>query len=294
MTVQPLRGAIAVLLLSATMTAQCGDVNAALEELSEARRLATNLHLQFTKASDAANRAVMASTDESSAAFAKEAEQASDAVETQLQALGPLLQKLDYTHELQLLDRFGAKFAEYRKLDRRILDLAVQNTNVKAQQIAFGAAQAAVDQFRAAIGAAAHAEQARDRWQVEALARRAVEAILEIQVLQAAHIPAADAAVMTGFEARMQAAEADTRASIASLAPLVPPASRARLAAATAALDRFVGLNAEIVKLSRSNTNVYSLALTLDEKRKLVGPCEDLLRSLQEALGKRGYPKGRV
>jgi hypothetical protein len=48
-----------------------------------------------------------------------------------------------------------------------------------------------------------------------------------------------------------------------------------------------------IIALSRRNTNVRSLALSLDEKRKLTGPCEETLRALQAALSKHGYPVGR-
>ena len=50
------------------------EVNSALEQLSEVRRLSADLLIQFTKATDAANRAVMADTDEASIAFASEAE----------------------------------------------------------------------------------------------------------------------------------------------------------------------------------------------------------------------------
>ena len=39
---------------------------------------------------------------------------------------------------------------------------------------------------------------------------------------------------------------------------------RPQLAAASAALDRFMGLNVQIIGLSRQNTNVRSLALSLD------------------------------
>ena len=52
-----------------------------------------------------------------------------------------------------------------------------------------------------------------------------------------------------------------------------------------------MALNAQIVALSRRNTNVRSLALSLDEKRKLTGPCEETLRLLQAALDKRGYSR---
>jgi len=50
-----------------------------------------------------------------------------------------------------------------------------------------------------------------------------------------------------------------------------------------------MALHAQIMALSRQNTNVRSLALSLDEKRKLVEPCEESLLALQDALAKRGY-----
>jgi hypothetical protein len=85
--------------------------------------------------------AVMADTDETSVTFVREAEQAKQAVQKDVDALRPMLQDLDYASETQLLDEFGHRFAEYRELDRTILDLAVQNTNLKAQQLSYGAAQ---------------------------------------------------------------------------------------------------------------------------------------------------------
>ena len=41
------------------------------------------------------------------------------------------------------------------------------------------------------------------------------------------------------------------------------------------------------------NTNVRSLALSLDEKQKLSTACEESLRALEQALARRGYPAGR-
>ena len=55
-----------------------------------------------------------------------------------------------------------------------------------------------------------------------------------------------------------------------------------------AALDRFLAVNAEIVVLSRRNSNVRSLALSLAQKRVLAAQCEDALRALEDALAKRG------
>jgi hypothetical protein len=117
--------------------------------------------------------------------------------------------------------------------------------------------------------------------------------VREIQVLQAPHIAESDDAAMTRMEKRMAAAEAAARGALAMLGSLVRPASRPPLVAATAALDRFMGLNAQIIALSRRNTNVRSLALSLGQKRMLTAACEDSLRALQDALAKRGFSATR-
>lgn len=50
-----------------------------------------------------------------------------------------------------------------------------------------------------------------------------------------------------------------------------------------------MGLNAQIMAMSRRNTNVRSLALSLNEKGRVTGACEDSLRALRDALAKRGF-----
>lgn len=65
------------------------------------------------------------------------------------------------------------------------------------------------------------------------------------------------------------------------------------LAAAAGALDRFMAVNAEITFLSRRNTNVSSLALSLNQKGRMTGACEESLRALRDALATRGFPGTR-
>jgi uncharacterized protein (UPF0210 family) len=117
--------------------------------------------------------------------------------------------------------------------------------------------------------------------------------VREIQVLQAPHIAEGDDLAMTRLEERMATSEAAARGALETLATLVQPASRGLVAAATAALDRFMGLNGQIIELSRRNTNVRSLALSLGQKRMLTAVCEDSLRALQQALAKRGFTATR-
>jgi hypothetical protein len=279
-----------------TMFAPAGCINApetALERLMEARRLAADLLVQMTKAADASNRAVMADTDEASIKFAREAEQATQAVQRDTDALRPILQGLDYAAETRLLEEFGSRFAEYRPLDRNILELAVENTNLKAQRISFGPAQEAADAFRDSLAAATPSDPAKESGRVEALVATAVADVREIQVLQAPHIAESDEAAMTRMEKRMATSEAAARSALVTLGGLVQPASRPRLAAATTALDRFIGLNGQIIALSRRNTNVRSLALSLGQKRTITAACEDSLRALQDALAKREFTSTR-
>jgi hypothetical protein len=171
-------------------------------------------------------------------------------------------------------------------VDRTLLDLTAENTNLKAQRLSFGPASQAADAFRDALASlpAARGDAAAP---VEATAANAIAAVREIQVLHAPHIAEADDVAMTEMEKRMATSEATARGALRSLSPLVAPSAAPRLAQAAAALDRFLTLNAEIVRLSRRNTNVRSLALSLGQRRMLTAGCEESLQALRDALSKR-------
>src|SRR5215210_5986376 len=99
--------ALAVVGLILISTTSGCSRDSALHELGEAQRLSADLLVQFTKGSDAANRAVMAETDDASAAFAREAEQAAEGVQRYAAALKPLLLDLGYAEEGRLLEDFA-------------------------------------------------------------------------------------------------------------------------------------------------------------------------------------------
>ena len=160
-----------------TLAAGC-DVNRALKEQSEARRLSSDLLVQFTRAADAANRAVMADTDATSVEFAREAEQARKGVQSDVDALRPVLQGLKFADEGRLLHQFVSRFAQYSALDRHVLELAVENTNLKAQRLSSGPAQEAADSLRDALGAVVAAAPA-NAWQVKALEASALASVRE-------------------------------------------------------------------------------------------------------------------
>ena len=116
----------------------------------------------------------MADTDEASVAFARETEQSTQAVEKDAAALEPILRGLGYSNETGLLEEFKSRFAEYRALDTNILELAVENTNLKAQRMSFGPAQEAADEFRDSLAAIAPGNPAKDTWRLKALVETAI------------------------------------------------------------------------------------------------------------------------
>jgi hypothetical protein len=261
----------------------------AFTQLAEARLLANDLRVQLAKASDASDRAVMADTDEESVTFAREADQAAGSIENKSAALSTRLRSLGYAPELQALQDFTDHFGAYRKLDHDVLDLAVQNTNLKAQRLSFGPVRETADGFRDALHAAAQLAPSKDRCRVDALAARAELAVREIQILQAPHIAEPDASTMTTIEKEMAERLGSAREALASLGTGASAAMARQLDAATATLTRFDKLSAELVALSRRNSNVRSLALALRRAPQLVAASDGSLAMLQEALAKEGF-----
>jgi len=274
--------------------AGCGDGSKlVLNQQADAHRLAAHLHVQFSRAADASNRAVMADTDEASSAAAREAEQAIKAVEQDTESLRRVLDELGDRDEARELETFKARFAQYRALDADILPLAVENTNIKAQRLSFGPAHEAGNAFRQSLQAAARSAASKNACCVEAPVARATAAVLEVQVIQARHIAESDEAAMSRLEAEMAASAAAARKELDALKSLLPAAAASDLAAAAAALDRFKAINAEIVRLSRRNSNVRSLALSLGRKRTVTAECDDALRALDDALASHDFTATR-
>jgi len=281
-----------VVIIIVAVAAGCTN-GSSLEQLMEAERLSSDLLVRFANATDAANRAVMAGTDEKAAEYAREAEQSTRTAQRDADALKPLLTGLGYTTESRLLEEFIGRFSRYQELDRVILGLAVENSNLKAQRLSFGPAQKEADALRDALESVARTSSAKDTWQVKALTATALSAVREIQVLQAPHIAEADDVAMTQLEEGMALSEGVARDALRTLAGVLPPASRPQLEGATAALDRFHDLNMKLIALSRRNSNVRSLALSLGEKRMLTAQCEESLHAMQDALSKRSFAGSR-
>jgi hypothetical protein len=281
-----------VLAVAGTFSGCANGSAATFTRLMQARELGAELSVRVVKSADASNRAVMADTDEASIAFAHEAEQETEAVQNELDRLATLLRSLDYADELALLAEFRAAFAQYRTLDHEVLALAVENTNLKAQRMSFGASHQAADTMRDTLEAAIGSTAMQGNWQARSLVLTAIVAVREIEILQGPHIAASEDALMTQLEQQMAASEDKARRALRDAAQLKAELKPA-LDAAGAALTRFMAINSQIVTLSRRNSNVRSLALALGRKRTLTAACEGSLRALSARLAKHDFPATR-
>jgi hypothetical protein len=108
-------------------------------------------------------------------------------------------------------------------------------------------------------------------------------------VAYAPHIAEAQDAAMTQMETQMTASATRAQKSLDELRGMLSSASRAQLDMGAAALNRFLSVHKEIISLSRRNSDVRSLALSLGEKRKVTAECEAHLQALEEALAKHEF-----
>jgi hypothetical protein len=250
----------------------------------------STLRIEFLKSIEAEKLAVMAESDEASLAFADESRRASEAVAADLQELSRLIGLQPATDESRLLQEFEAVWGQVRKIDRVILDLAVQNTNLKAFRLSFGKGREAVERFENALNALT--ENVTDV-QVIRAAADALAAELEIYTLHAPHIASPDDAEMNRIEQVIHAKEKMVRRSLESLVRLAPAGKQANVNEAIAAHRDFMAVTDAVIEWSRQNTNVSSLNISLNRKQKATALCEAVLNQLHEAFEQRAFKATR-
>jgi hypothetical protein len=264
------------------------------EEASPAQQLAfkagrvdlvDRMQLSLASASEAEKSAVLAITDPDSQAFADQARAATAEVERGRRELGALLATGGNPRETELLDKFSRAFDDLRRIDDEVLRLAVKNTNLKAYALAFGPAAEALAGMDAALSRVVEkCANWPDARRVMALAFGARIETLRIQALLAPHIAEESDASMDRMEASMAKEEMQVRKDLDGLAGLPKLKGDADLATATSRFAQYRELKIRILALSRENTNVRSLSLSLNQKRKAMILCLDSLNALRQAI----------
>ncbi len=247
--------------------------------------LVGRIQLALASASEAEKSAVLAITDQDSQTLADQARAATADAERGRQDLVKLLATGGTQGEKDLLAQFSEAFGNLRRIDDEVLRLAVRNTNLKAYALLFGPAADALAEMDNALSLVAEKRaDAPDAKQVLLLASSARIGVLRIQALLAPHIAEESDAKMDQLEASMAKQETLVGKDLDGLAALPSVKGDGVLATAASAFARYVELKARILTLSRENTNVRSLSMSLNQKRKAMLLSLDALNALQQAI----------
>jgi hypothetical protein len=269
----------AVILLVVMLTVlhfQSGQTPAAQLALKAKRiALVEQMRLALASASEAEKSAVMATTDEESQTFADQARTNAAAAELARRQLEGLLEP----REPNLFAQFSQAFTDFQRVDKDLLELSVKNTNVKAFNLAFGPAAAAVKEMDTAL-----AGLPTEDVNVLRFADNARIAALRLQALLPPHIAEESDQKEDEMEAQMAKEDRDVRRSLDALSALPSLVDNPGLKTARASYARFSETRAQILKLSRENTNVRSLTISLNQKRKAMFLCQDALAALRDAI----------
>jgi hypothetical protein len=259
-----------------------------VEELAfRAKRvnLVTRMRQTLDQASEAEKSAVLAVTDQDSRSFAEQARAATADVARQCIELKELLVIGGTKSENEHLAQFAKVFLDFQAIDNNLLSLAIRNTNIKAYELAFGPAADALREMDTALSQLVAKRGAPpEAGRVALLAFGAQTAALRLQVLLAPHIAEESDKRMDELEALMTREDQQVHRYLDGLVALQKLFGDPDLVTATSAYARFNEIRGRILALSRENTNVRSLAISLGQKRKVLLLCQDALSALQQAI----------
>jgi len=269
----------------ANYSGNSSSVRSIYTNLLEKKKVLEHLRSDLFESVEMEKTAVMALNDQDSWKFADQSRAAAARVEANLGTLRTLIAARSVPTEKELLEEFAGCWSELSKIDQRILPLAVENTNLKAAQLSREQGGASMQRFEQALESLRLAAAGKEhQQQIDDESSRALIAGLKLFNLQSPHIAEAEDTGMDALETRMQAEREIVLRSLARLGTFVDTENEVPLARANAAFTDFLAVNDQVVRLSRLNSNIKSLELSMGRKRLLVATCTDALATLQESM----------
>ena len=242
-------------------------------------RLIEGIRQALLESVEAEKSAVLSTVDDESLALAHEARGHITEVNRLRGELRQLIVADGRQQEIEKLNAFDAAWAEVERVDQGLLTLAVANTNLKAARLSATEGAAHLDRFVDALTAAEGATT--DIETTRALSAASIAA-LRIQPLLLVHIPSADDAEMTRLEERMRALTVEVDRNLASVRDggKIPAE---QLAPTTQPWVEYQRVVADVLRLSRENSNVISFDVSVHQKRHVMKECLAALEALQAA-----------
>jgi hypothetical protein len=252
----------------------------------------SQMRINLLKSVEMEKNAVMAPTDEESRQFADESLAASKAVEQDLKILLPLINASSLQNEEKLVKEFDTCWTEFGKLDQVILEFAVQNTNLKAAGLSREKGAETIQRFVTVVEDVVRSNlgTANDHQAAVALpSLLATTAALQIFSLHPSHIAEISEEKMDQIEIQIKAKEKEVVQALDDLAPIVDERTQEELLQAKEAFSKFMEVTSMVITLSRQNSNIKSLELSLGRKRVIAAQCQEILSALQKGVQDRPF-----
>ena len=230
------------------------------------KELLSQMRIHLHKSVEMEKSAVMAITDAESQEFADQSLVASAAVEHNLKLLRSFIDTVPLQDEKKLVGEFANCWTELGKLDQVILELAVQNTNLKAASLSQEKGGKAIQQFEQALeDIRALSVGSSDEGWVTGRIYQAMTAGLKMYNLHSPHIAEANDEKMDQIEAKMRGEETEVVNSLDALAGIIGEERRDALLQAKTAFSEFLDVTAKVIKLSLEDRKIgLSMKSTLD------------------------------
>jgi hypothetical protein len=286
-------GIAVAIVLFAVMAKQSGDSpskNSPYENTLEKKRILSQMRIDLLKSVEMEKNAVMALTDQESIDFANQSRAASATVDQNLKSLRSFVAATASQDEQELMNEFATCWAEFGKLDQVILELAVENTNLKAAALSRGKGAETMQKFEQALEYLLQSSTGtQDESRIAGPVSRALIAGLKMYNLHSTHIAEATDEKMDQIEAQMKMEENKVADSFAALSDLVGTESLEAVSQAKTAFAEFAAVTAEVMQLSRKNSNVKSMELSFGKKRRIAAQCDAVLAAFQATVHNKTY-----
>lgn len=257
-------------------------------QISQELQLLRTARYALAEVSEAQNSAVLASPEfAESERFVTQAQEASVQLSDAMSKLAQALSERRNPEMDRRLQTALRTLSYFEELHRDLVELATQNSNHRAYELAFGPMTEALHVIDQALTQviAEHADlsQVGDQ-QAYRSCNEARAGALRVFSLLIPHIAEKEEAKMNELEASMEQEEQRVTENLQSLVSLGIARDSLDLERAESAWKKFGKLRSEIIPLSRLNTNLRSTRLALNERRAAMLAIEDSLAAIESAL----------
>ncbi|WP_300161202.1 hypothetical protein [Solidesulfovibrio sp.] len=285
----PCLAAFGCLVLFALAGCSGDNMRANLAVLQQKQQLIAGIRAGLLMAVDQEKNALLSPSQTEARQFLDKAKDGMAGVKQDMGKLTQLVEETDNAKETAALRAVAEDFQDMASLDASLRGLAGRNTNLRAAQLSRTEAALAVSRLQQALTPAIDA----DDCQAGRDALRVVTAALSVLSLHAQHIDEKTVAGMDSLEAAMNRQNARAQGAFERLSALSVPTIAAALPTARAAYEDFWRVTREVLVLSRENTNIEAVALSMGKKRLVTAKALADLDALQNVVAEKEFTATR-